>query len=189
LIGDRYSIRRGSSAKGKAVTHDLNPAGAPRPAGYATVAPWLISTDTAAEIEFLHKVFGATEKPGSRIMNGDKINHVEIDLAGTAVMLFDGADSWRTPGHMRIYVHDVDATVAAAKALDAQLVTSPTDMAFGDRIARFRDPQGHLWWVHQHVEDVPVDEMMIRFGQPAYIRASEYVGQSLIDHMSQIHDT
>jgi PhnB protein len=61
-------------------------------------------------------------------------------------------------------------------------------MAFGDRIARFRDPQGHLWWVHQHVEDVPVDEMMIRFGQPAYIRASEYVSQSLIDHMTQIHD-
>ena len=77
-------------------------------------------------------------------MNGDKINHVEIDLAGTPVMLFDGSDSWRTPGHMRIYVHDVDTTVAAAIALDARLVTHPTDMPFGDRIARFRDPQGHL---------------------------------------------
>jgi PhnB protein len=153
------------------------------------VTPWLISADTAAEIEFLHKVFGATEQPGSRIMNGDKINHVEIDLAGTAVMLFDGADSWRTPGHMRIYVHDVDATVAAATAHDAQLVTAPTTMPFGDRIARFRDPQGHLWWVHQHLEDVPIDEMMNRFGQPTYIKASEYVGQSLIDHMTQTYST
>jgi PhnB protein len=171
------------------VTDNRNPKDAPRPAGYATVASWLISADTAAEIEFLHEVFGATEQPGSRIMNGDKINHVEIDLAGTAVMLFDGADSWRTPGHMRIYVHDVDATVAAAIARDAQLVTAPTTMPFGDRIARFRDPQGHLWWVHQHLEDVPVDEMMNRFGQPTYIKASEYVGQSLIDHMTQTYAT
>lgn len=164
----------------------MNPADAPRPAGCAAVAPWLISADTARELEFLHQVFGATEKPGSRIMNGDRINHVEVDLAGTTVMLFDAADSWRTPGHLRIYVHDIEATVATATSLGADLVTRPTEMPFGDRVARFRDPQGHLWWVHQHVEDVPVDEMMNRFGQPDYIEAGQYVSQSLIDHMARL---
>lgn len=157
---------------------------APRPHGYAAVAPWLISADTVAELTFLGSVFAATEKPGSRIMNGDRINHVEVDLAGTTLMLFDAPSSWRTPGHLRIYVHDVDATVATATALGAQLVTSPTDLPFGDRIARFRDPQGHLWWVHQHVEDVSVDEMMRRFAEPCYIEANQYVGQSLAGHMA-----
>jgi uncharacterized glyoxalase superfamily protein PhnB len=161
---------------------------APRPPGYATVAPWLISADTAAELSFLADVFGAIERPGSRVMDGDRINHVEVDLAGTTLMLFDAPPTWTAAGHLRIYVHDVDAVVEAARARKAVVVTEPTEMPFGDRIARFRDPQGHLWWVHQHVEDVPVEEMMRRFGQPEYIAANHYVGRSLADHLTATYE-
>ncbi len=161
-----------------------DPAAAPRPAGYATVAPWLISADTQAELDFLATVFGATEQPGSRVMNGDTINHVEVDLAGTSLLLFDAPPSWRAPAHLRVYVHDVDAVVRAAVALGANLVTEPTELPFGDRIARFRDPQGHLWWVHQHLEDVPINDLAERFAEPRYAEASAYVGTTLADHMS-----
>jgi PhnB protein len=86
-----------------AESHDAMRRRAIAPPGCSPVASWIISRDTAAELTFRSAVFGATEKPGSRIMNGDKINHVEIDLAGTAMMLFDAGPSWPlTPAHTRI---------------------------------------------------------------------------------------
>lgn len=150
------------------------------PAGVDPVAPWLISRSTAAEIEFLGTVFGAVEKPGSRVLNGASIAHVEVDLAGTGVLMFDAGPGWpATPAHMRIYVADLGGTVAAAVAEGAIVVTRPTALPFGDHVARLRDPQGHRWWVHQHVEDVSVEEMTRRFADPATAAALGRFAESL----------
>ncbi len=163
-----------------AESHDPTGRPGPAPRGYSPVASWIISRDTAAELTFLSAVFGASEKAGSRIMNGDKINHVEIDLAGTAMMLFDAGPSWPlTPAHTRIYVNDLRTVLSRAEAFGARIVTEPRKLPFGDFVARFRDPQGHLWWVHQHAEDVGLDEMTRRFGEPGYLRALAYVGDTL----------
>jgi PhnB protein len=48
-----------------------------------------------------------------------------------------------------------------------------------------RDPQGHLWWVHQHLEDVGLDEMNRRFGADKYREALQYVGDSLREEMER----
>ena len=158
------------------------------PAGYGRMAPWIISKNTASELAFLAVVFGATEKPGSRIMDGDRVNHVEIELAGAAVLLFDAFPDWApTPAHMRVYVADVAQTLADATAQGARVVTNPVELAFGDIIARFRDPQGHLWWIHQHVEDVTVDELGRRFGVDRFAQAMEYVGRTLREEMTRQH--
>jgi uncharacterized glyoxalase superfamily protein PhnB len=114
------------------------------PAGTSRIAPWIISRDTVAEIDFLGAVFGAVEQPGARIMNGDRVGHAEIDLAGMAVLMFDSGPGWApTPAHMRVYVDDVQRTLRAATERGARVVTEPTELAFGDVVARFRDPQGH----------------------------------------------
>jgi PhnB protein len=169
-----------------AESHDATGWRAPVPPGYSPVSSWIISRDTAAELTFLSAVFGATEKPGSRIMNGGRINHLEIDLAGTALMLFDAGFSWPlTPAHTRIYVTDVKDVVGQAEALGARIVTEPCELPFGDIVARFRDPQGHLWWVHQHLEDVGLDEMNRRFGEHRYLQALAYVGESLDREMER----
>jgi hypothetical protein len=39
------------------------------------------------------------------------------------------------------------------------VVTRPNLLAFGERVARLRDPQRHLWWVHQREEDVSPEEL------------------------------
>lgn len=169
-----------------AESHDAMGRRPPAPPGYSPVASWIISRDTAAELTFLSAVFGATEKPGSRIMNGDKINHVEIDLAGAALMLFDAGSSWPlTPAHTRIYVTDLNEAIGQAEALGARIVTQPRELPFGDIVARIRDPQGHLWWVHQHVEDVGLDEMNRRFGEDKYLDALAYVGDTLQQEMER----
>ena len=36
-----------------------------------------------------------------------------------------------------------------------------------DDVARLVDPWGNLWWVHERVEDVAVEEMVRRLGDPA----------------------
>jgi PhnB protein len=167
-------------------SHDATGRRAPAPPGYSPVASWIISRDTAAELTFLSAVFGASEKPGSRIMNGGKINHVEIDLAGTALLLFDAGSSWPpTPAHTRIYVTGMERVVRRAETSGARIVTEPRELPFGDIVARFRDPQGHLWWVHQHLEDVGLEEMNRRFGADKYREALEYVGNSLRQEMER----
>ena len=143
------------------------------PAGTSRIAPWIISRDTVAEIDFLDAVFGAVEQPGARIMNGDRVGHAEIDLAGMAVLMFDSGPGWApTPAHMRVYP-------PSGTGRGARVVTEPTELAFGDVVARFRDPQGHLWWVHQHVEDVDPAELGRRFQQEAAVKAMLYVGDTL----------
>jgi PhnB protein len=144
------------------------------------MSPWLISRDTAAEIAFLAAVFGAEEIPGSRVMDGDAVRHVEVSLVGSSLLMFDAAPSWpQTPSHLRLYVDDLDATLRAAVGAEAVVITEATTMPFGDIVARLRDPQGHRWWLHHHVEEVPPDEMFRRFADPETEAAMIYLADSL----------
>jgi hypothetical protein len=115
--------------------------------------------------------------------DGD-VGHVEVEIGDSVIMLFDAKGGWRpTPAHLRVYVDDVAAAVERAVAAGARVVTQPTLLAFGERVARVRDPQGHLWWLHEWVEDVSPDEMMRRFSQAQSLEAMAYVQRTLADEM------
>lgn len=156
------------------------------PPRYARVDPWVISRDTDAEVSFLTSVLGAVETPGSRMLDADgDIGHVEVELGGSVVMLFDAKPGWpSTPAHLRVYVDDVTVTVERAVAAGARVVTRPTALAFGERVARVRDPQGHLWWLHERVEDVPPEELAGRFADPAAQEAMGYVQRTLREELA-----
>jgi uncharacterized glyoxalase superfamily protein PhnB len=123
----------------------------PVPPRYARVDPWVISSDTEAEIAFLETAFDAQETLGSRMLGPDgRIGHIEVELGESVMMLFDAQPEWRpTPAHLRVYVADTQETFDRAVAAGARPVTHPTELAFGERVARVRDPQGHLWWIHR----------------------------------------
>ena len=72
------------------------------PGGYSRVDPWVISRDSDAEIEFLRRAFGAQERPSSRVRNPDgRIGHVEVELAGSVVLMFDAQPGWpELPAHL-----------------------------------------------------------------------------------------
>jgi uncharacterized glyoxalase superfamily protein PhnB len=156
------------------------------PARYSPVDPWVISSDTDAEIAFLTTVFEGTETPGSRMRSPDgRIGHVEVERGDAVIMLFDAQPDWPpTPAHLRIYVASTRDTFDRALAAGARAVTLPTDLAFGGRVARVRDPQRHLWWMHQRLEDVAVEELAKRFADPSAQQAMTYVQQSLTSEMS-----
>jgi uncharacterized glyoxalase superfamily protein PhnB len=155
------------------------------PSRYARVNAWVISRDTDAEVRFLTSVFGAVETPGSRMLDpeGD-IGHVEVELGDSVIMLFDAKPGWPpSPAHLRVYVDDVVAAVERAVAAGARVVTQPTLLAFGERVARVRDAQGHLWWLHEWVEEVTPEEMGSRFADPAAQEAMAYVQRTLTEEL------
>ncbi len=155
------------------------------PARYARVNAWVISRDTDAEVRLLTAVFGAVETAGSRILDPDgDIGHVEVEIGDSVIMLFDAKPGWPpTPAHLRVYVSDAAATVERAIAAGARVVTQPTLLAFGERVARIRDPAGHLWWLHEHVADVAPEELASRFADPAALEAMAYVQRTLRDEL------
>jgi PhnB protein len=155
-------------------------------ATYSRIDPWVISGDTDAEIEFVSRAFGAEER-GTRVLNADgSIGHAEVELGESVVMMFDAQPGWPDlPAHLRVYVEDVQATVDDAVAAGARVVTRPTELAFGERVARVRDPQGHLWWIHERVEELDPDEMGRRFAEPSFQQAMAYVQESLIDELKR----
>jgi PhnB protein len=57
-----------------------------------------------------------------------------------------------------IYVPDVDATVARAAELGAEVKEQPSDFVSGDRFGAFLDPFGRRWAVMTRVEDVSPEE-------------------------------
>ena len=156
------------------------------PPRYARVNAWVISRDTDAEVRWLASAFGAVETPGSRMLDpeGD-IGHVEVEIGDSVIMLFDAKPGWPpTPAHLRVYVGDVTAAVDQAVAAGARVVTKPTLLAFGERVARVRDPQGHLWWLHEQVEDVTPEELARRIADPAAHEAMAYVQGTLREELA-----
>ena len=53
---------------------------------------------------------------------------------------------------------DIDAHCERARAAGAEILMEPETQFYGDRTYRCRDPEGHIWTVAQHVEDVSREE-------------------------------
>jgi PhnB protein len=106
--------------------------------------------------------------------------HVEVELAGSGVLMFDAQPGWPPlPAHLPVYFDDAAAAFERALAAGARGVTQVTELAFGERVGRVRDPQGHLWWIHERFETVDLDELARRFADPELLQSMEYVQRSL----------
>lgn len=122
-------------------------------------------------VEFYRDVFGATEK--FRLMEpGGRIGHVELELAGTTLMLSDefpefdihAPDPQALSGFViHIHVDDADALIDKAVAAGARLVRAPQDHFYGERSGTLRDPFGYDWMVGHSIEAVEPAEMQRRY--------------------------
>jgi len=147
----------------------------PIPKGYHTVTPFIIAKDSARLLEFLKKAFGA-EEIGRVYGENGAIGHAETRIGDSVVMMFDAKEGWPdTPAFLRLYIEDCDATFQQALDAGAVSVTQPTNMPWGDRVCRVRDPLGNLWWIMERIEEVSPEEEEKRWGQKEYIEAMKYV--------------
>lgn len=116
------------------------------PEGYTTVAPWVVTDDTAAFLEFVIQAF-AGEELGRVSTEDGLIGHADTSRRHHRAGL-------RPPGGLvcpaefaaRI-VANADDTFSRAIAAGGDVVTSLADNAFGQRGGRIKDPFGNIWWV------------------------------------------
>ncbi|MFE6996864.1 VOC family protein [Microbacterium sp. NPDC057659] len=154
------------------------------PAGYSTVAPWVVTDDTGALLDFIGYAFDGEEL--ARVVTEDgSIGHGEIRIGDTVVLAFDRRRDWPAmPSLLRIWVPDADAAFARAVERGASVVTALGDNAFGQRGGRVKDPLGNIWWITQQVETVPEEVMWQRLQQPTYAENMRYAQESLDAELS-----
>jgi PhnB protein len=124
------------------------------------------------------------------MLNQDgSIAHVEVKIGSSIVMLFDSYEGWpETPAFFRLYLGDADAVYRQALEAGASPITRVTELFWGDRVGRVRDPFGNIWWLQSHASDVPEQELQTRMQDPAMLEAMRYVQQSLVDALRDKHN-
>ena len=133
--------------------------------------PRLVCRDAAAEMEFCLRTFGAEElnrRPGP----GGTVAHGLLKISGEMIMIEGEWPSLpsrapaldaSSPVVIFVYVPDVDATVERAMANGAKVLVPLQNQFWGDRIAWFIDPAGHVWTVASRIEDTTAAERAARW--------------------------
>lgn len=117
------------------------------------IYPCLFYRDAAKAIDFLQNAFGFEKRmvaPGP----DDTIAHSELSL-GTSVVMVSTARSekgWVSPRDLPavnqivcMYVKDIDAHYARAKAAGARITIELHDTDYGSRDYTCLDPEGNTW--------------------------------------------
>jgi PhnB protein len=146
---------------------------APMAATRTTAAPRIAFKSAAQAIEFYKAAFGATET--MRFEHEGKIPHAELMIGDSVIMVTDewpegGRFSAETLGNspvaMALSVPNVDAFVQHAVDAGATIVRSVSDQFYGRREGTLSDPFGYLWSVSTVTEEMSVEEMHRRMGEP-----------------------
>jgi len=141
----------------------------PLPDGYHTVTPYLTVRGANEAIEFYKFVFGAEEIARVALPDG-RVMHAEIRIGDSILMLSDELPGMTrgTITHggskvgMHVYVRDADEAFERAVKAGAHITMPLSNMFWGDRYGRLKDPFGREWAVSTHVEKVAPAEMVRR---------------------------
>jgi PhnB protein len=119
-----------------------------KPAGYTSVAPYLVAPNSQQVIDFLKAVFDASELRRYHRPDGS-IMHAEVRIGDTVVMLGDATTAWTaTETHLHVYVPDANAVYERAIAAGGVPIQPPLQKSGDeDRRGGFKDPAGNSWWV------------------------------------------
>jgi uncharacterized glyoxalase superfamily protein PhnB len=131
------------------------------PPGWPQISPALFYDDAARAIEWLEKAFGFSTR--LRVEDGaGGIVHSELELGPGLVMVASAREGGRSPRSFAgantqslfVYVEDVAAHVARARAGGAEIVSEPSERDYddwADRTYEALDCEGHRWWFAQRL--------------------------------------
>jgi uncharacterized glyoxalase superfamily protein PhnB len=132
------------------------------PADSPRVSPALYYDDPKAALEWLAKAFGFATR--LCVTNGEGgVVHAEVELDGGVVQV--GPTGFmpeiRSPRSLggaltagiNVFVDDVEAHYARARAAGARIAAELTTKDYGDRSYGAFDCEGHFWWFAQRVDD------------------------------------
>lgn len=128
-----------------------------------TLLAQLTYRDVAKTIEWLSRVFGFTEHyhygpPGD-------IQGAQMRLGNAWFMIHGERPGRRSPADagfetqtLTVYLEDVDAHYAMAKAQGAEILEELRETIYGERLYNVLDLDGHWWEFSQHVRDLRPEE-------------------------------
>jgi PhnB protein len=141
------------------------------PEGLRSVTAHLIVKNALDSIEFYKRAFGAevvSHAPGS---SPRSTMHAAVRIADSVVFVNDEMPMsiakapkslGGTTSAISLYVPNADATFKTAVAAGAKVNMPLGDQFWGDRYGQITDPDGHLWEIATHKEDLTPDEMQQR---------------------------
>jgi PhnB protein len=142
------------------------------PAGASAIIPRLFCRNPADEVEFCVSTFHAEDRVRRPGADGT-LAHALLTIGPAMVMI---EAEWpeapnRAPSHdgstavaLYVYVENVDETLERALSNGARLLMPAANQPWGDRIAWFLDPAGHVWTVATRVEETTEQQRDERLG-------------------------
>lgn len=114
---------------------------------YRTVNPYIVADEAEAELTFLEAAFGGATSSVMRTDDG-RLQHAEVAIGDSIVMLSGATAAYpATRSAFYLWIDDVDATFAQAKAAGGRVESEPADMPYGHRHGGIIDPAGNTWWI------------------------------------------
>lgn len=132
----------------------------------------LVVDDAVSAIDFYKAAFGATELV--RFTDpGGKIVHAEIQIGADVVSLSESdGEVNRSPSQLGgspvitvLTSPDVDRIAELMIANGGTAIFPVADREYGPRDGRYADPEGHLWLLSQHGEDLTPEQIQERLDE------------------------
>ncbi len=131
------------------------------------LVPLIVVRRAANAIDFYSRALGA--KVLARYEHGPerRVSHADLAIAGAAFALTEDTRAWNSdappslggsPVVLQLSVVDADRVVEAMCDAGATLVF-PAQELLGERMARVRDPFGHIWILRQRLQELSVEEI------------------------------
>ena len=135
------------------------------PTGWPRLSIAVFYDDPRAALDWLSKAFGfetrvcVTGPDGAIVHSEMEVGEGVVMVAGTTRPGFKSPRSIggaRTQG-AQIFVENIDAHCARARAAGATIVNELESKAYGDRGYGALDPEGHLWWFTERIDQAAWD--------------------------------
>jgi PhnB protein len=135
-----------------------------------TLTPLLVVRDAARALDFYVRALGAVELARYLDRGRTTIAHADLSIGDARFALTEEARAWNSdspeslggsPVVLLLHVPDADAAITRLRAAGAEVVF-PLQEFCGERMARVRDPFGHVWIVSQRVEALSAEETQRR---------------------------
>jgi uncharacterized glyoxalase superfamily protein PhnB len=141
----------------------------PTPPGWPRMSASLWYPDASAAIDWLCRAFDfevrlKVEGDGGRIEHSELVYGEAVIMTGDLAGKAERFPLMRTPAqvggantmNLMIYVDDVEAHCAKARAAGAKIIVEPKTTDYGedywaDRGYECEDPGGHHWWFYQRL--------------------------------------
>jgi PhnB protein len=135
-----------------------------------SLTPLLIVRNAACAIDYYIRALGAKEIVRYLNKRQGTVSHADLAVGDSLISVTEEAHDWNsdappslggTPVVLQLEVEDVQALVGKMCEAGASVVF-PLQEFCGERMARLRDPFGHLWILRQRIEELSPEEKQSR---------------------------